>query len=91
MNNEEIRRAKDKLYKLSQDEKERELYFIREKSIKDEASALYNAEQKGIEKGIQKTKIDMIKKLSIVGMSIEQIAEIVSLSVEEVIEILNSL
>ena len=91
MNNEEIRRAKDKLYKLSQDEKERELYFIREKSIKDEASALYNAEQKGIEKGIQKTKIDMIKKLSIVGMSKEQIAEIVSLSVEEVIEILNSL
>ena len=90
MNNEEIRRAKDKLYKLSQDEKERELYFIREKSIKDEASALYNAEQKGIEKGIQKTKIDMIKKLSIVGMSIEQIAEIVSLSVDEVKQLIEN-
>ena len=90
MSNEEIRRAKDKLYKLSQDEKERELYFIREKSIKDEASALYNAEQKGIEKGIQKTKIDMIKKLSIVGMSIEQIAEIVSLSVDEVKQLIEN-
>ena len=90
MNNEEIRRAKDKLYKLSQDEKERELYFIREKSIKDEASALYNAEQKGIEKGIQKTKIDMIKKLSIVGMSIEQIAEIASLSVDEVKQLIEN-
>ena len=90
MNNEEIRRAKDKLYKLSQDEKERELYFIREKSIKDEASALYNAEQKGIEKGIQKTKIDMIKKLSIVGMSLEKIAEIVSLSVDEVKQLIEN-
>ena len=30
------------------DEKERELYFLREKSIKDEISALANAEEKGI-------------------------------------------
>ena len=35
MSNSEIREAKDKLYKLSMDEKERELYLIREKSIKD--------------------------------------------------------
>ena len=32
------------------DEKERELYFLREKSIKDEISALANAEEKGIQK-----------------------------------------
>ena len=31
------------------DEKERELYFLREKSIKDEISALANAEEKGIQ------------------------------------------
>ena len=102
MNNEEIRRAKDKLYKLSQDEKERELYFIREKSIKDEASALYNAEQKGIEKGIEqgmkegleqgekKAKIDTIKKLNIMGLSIEQIAQGVSLTIDEVKQILEN-
>ena len=102
MNNEEIRRAKDKLYKLSQDEKERELYFIREKSIKDEASALYNAEQKGIEKGIEqgmkegleqgekKAKIDTIKKLNLMGLSIEQIAQGVSLTIDEVKQILEN-
>ena len=102
MSNEEIRRAKDKLYKLSQDEKERELYFIREKSIKDEASALYNAEQKGIEKGIEqgmkegleqgekKAKIDTIKKLNLMGLSIEQIAQGVSLTIDEVKQILEN-
>ena len=102
ISNEEIRRAKDKLYKLSQDEKERELYFIREKSIKDEASALYNAEQKGIEKGIEqgmkegleqgekKAKIDTIKKLNLMGLSIEQIAQGVSLTIDEVKQILEN-
>ena len=35
------------------DEKERELYFLREKSIKDEISALANAEEKGIQIGIE--------------------------------------
>ena len=53
MSNSEIREAKDKLYKLSMDEKERELYFLREKSIKDEISALANAEEKGIQIGIE--------------------------------------
>ncbi len=50
MTNKEIREAKDELYRLSMDEKERALYFMREKSIRDEISALANAEEKGIEK-----------------------------------------
>ena len=49
--NNEVKKAKDKLYKLSQNKEDRELYYLREKSIKDEVSALSNAEQKGIEKG----------------------------------------
>ena len=53
MTNKEIREAKDELYRLSMDEKERELYFVREKSIRDEISALANAEEKGIKKGIK--------------------------------------
>jgi len=47
MTTEEIREAKDELYRLSRNEKERELYFIREKSIRDEISALANAREKG--------------------------------------------
>ena len=54
MTNKEIREAKDELYRLSMDEKERALYFIREKSIRDEISASANAEEKGMERGIKK-------------------------------------
>ncbi len=100
MSNLEIREAKDKLYKLSMDEKERELYFIREKSIKDEISALANAEEKGIkigieegikqgikqgiEEGIQREKIETILRLKSLGLNIEQIAKGTSTSENEV-------
>ena len=47
MTTREIREAKDELYRLSRNEKERELYFLREKSLKDEISALANAREKG--------------------------------------------
>lgn len=51
---EEVREAKDELCRLSRNSEERELYDIREKSLKDKVSALETAEQKGIEKGIEK-------------------------------------
>ena len=43
MSNKEIREAKDELYRLSRNSKERELYYLREKSLRDEISALANA------------------------------------------------
>ena len=54
MSNEAVRKAKDKLYKLSQSKEDRELYFLREKSIRDEISALSKAKEEGIEQGMQK-------------------------------------
>ena len=65
------------------DEKERELYFLREKSIKDEISALANAEEKGIQigieqgikQGIQREKIETVLRLHSLGLNIEQIAK----------------
>ena len=65
------------------DEKERELYFLREKSIKDEISALANAEEKGIQigieqgikQGIQREKIETVLRLKSLGLNIEQIAK----------------
>ena len=97
MSNSEIREAKDKLYKLSMDEKERELYFLREKSIKDEISALANAEEKGIQigieqgiqEGIQREKIETVLRLKSLGLNIEQIAKgtcITETEVEKIIK-----
>ena len=53
MSIEEIREAKDELVRMSNDEKQREIYEMRAKILKDKVSALNEAERKGIEKGIQ--------------------------------------
>ena len=53
MSIEEIREAKDELIRMSNDEKQREIYEMRAKILKDKVSALNEAERKGIEKGIQ--------------------------------------
>ena len=80
MTNKEIREAKDTLYKLSRNEKERELYFLREKSIKDEISVLANAE----EMGIQKEKVETVLRLNSIGLDVSQIAVGAGITVEEV-------
>ena len=53
MSIEEIREAKNELIKISSDKKQRELYEMRAKILKDKVSALNEAERKGIEKGIK--------------------------------------
>ena len=53
MSIEEIREAKDELVRMSNDAKQREIYEMRAKILKDKVSALNEAERKGIEKGIQ--------------------------------------
>ena len=63
MSIEEIREAKDELIRLSNDDKQRELYEMRSKILKDKVSALNEAERKGIEKGIQQEKIEIAKNL----------------------------
>ena len=90
MTNKEIREAKDELYRLSMDEKERALYFIREKSIRDEISALANAEEKGMESGIKKGErnkaIEIAKSLLDV-LDIETISIKTGLSIKEIEDI----
>ena len=53
MSNKEIREAKDELYRLSRNSKERELSYLREKSLRDEISALANAKEKGLKEGLK--------------------------------------
>ena len=90
MTHKEIREAKDELYRLSMDEKERALYFIREKSIRDEISALANAEEKGMERGIKKGErnkaIEIAKSLLDV-LDIETISIKTGLSIKEIEDI----
>lgn len=80
MTTKEIREAKDELYRLSRNEKERELYFLREKSLKDEISALANAR----EKGFLDAKIENAKNLLDV-LDDETIAHKIGLDLETVI------
>ena len=90
MSNEAVRKAKDKLYKLSQSKKDRELYFLREKSIRDEISALSKAKEEGIEQGIQQNKKEIVLNLYKLGLTIEHISAGVCLSIDEVKNILDS-
>ena len=53
INNYIQREAKDEPYRLSRNSKERELSYLREKSLRDEISALANAKEKGLKEGIK--------------------------------------
>ena len=80
MSNKEIREAKDELYRLSRSSKERELSYLREKSLKEEISALANAEEKGMEKA----KVDIAKNMLNNGMDINMISSITGLSLDDI-------
>ena len=88
--NQDLKKAKDKLYKLSQSKEDRELQFLREKSIRDEISALSKAKEEGIEQGIQQNKKEIVLNLYKLGLTIEQISVGVCLSIDEVKNILDS-
>lgn len=95
MSIEEIREAKDTLHRLSADEKQRILYEMRAKRLRDEISALNKAKREGIQEGIQrgleqgeKNKAVEIAKSLIDLLPIEIIAEKKGLSVEEVKDII---
>lgn len=53
MSIEEIREAKDELHRLSADQRQRELYEMRAKKLRDEVSALNKAKREGLQQGIQ--------------------------------------
>ena len=52
----EIRQAKDELIRMSNDDKQRELYNMRANSLRDKISELDAAEKKGLERGIEEGK-----------------------------------
>ena len=63
MNIEEIREAKDELIRISNNKKQREIYEMRSKILKDKISALNEAERKGIQEGIKQRTLELAKNL----------------------------
>lgn len=76
----EFKDAKDELIRLSQNDKERILYDMREKANKDRTSALESAEEKGVQKG----KIEVAKNLLKQDMKIEVISMATGLTEEDI-------
>ena len=64
---------------------------MREKSIRDEISALANAEEKGIEKGMEKIEIEIISNMLNEGISEDMISKLTKIDINKVIEIKNKL
>ena len=80
---EEIREAKDELIKISNDKKQRELYEMRAKILKDKVSALNEAERKGLEQGIEQGAIlsrreDILENLGEIAPVTKEIVKIVN-------------
>ncbi|MHC1683950.1 MAG: Rpn family recombination-promoting nuclease/putative transposase [Clostridiaceae bacterium] len=85
----EIKEAKVELARISSDETQREIYEMREKTLKDKISALNQAERNGIEKGRKKEKIELAKNFIKLGMDIETISKGTELSIEEITNLID--
>lgn len=87
----EIKEAVEKLDSLSEDERMQRIADLREKAILDEkaiyAKGLDDGIKEGLEKGKQKEKLEIAKKLKKEGMNTELIAEITGLKIKEIAEI----
>ena len=89
--NKEIKKATEKVEKMSEDEKLRRLAFLREKAIMDEKDIYRAGVDKGIEngkeKGIKEATIKIASKMKKEGFSTEIIMEITDLTEEEIKQI----
>ena len=64
------------IYDMSEDTKIREIARLREKALHDEASALKNAKEEGIEVGMAKERENAIIRMRALGFTDEQIRKI---------------
>lgn len=64
------------------------IYFLREKFIKNEISALANAEEKWIQIGIQREKIETVLRLKSLDLNTEQITKGTCITESEVEKII---
>ena len=84
MSIEEIRRAKDELIRMSNDDTQRQIYEMRAKTLKDKVSALNEAERKGIEKGEKKKAIEIAKSMINLGLDKDTILKVTVIYLSEI-------
>lgn len=88
MENKEIKKAKEVLETISQDEKEIRLAELREKYRMDQHAIMLAGYDKGLkdglEQGMMKERKEIVKKLLENDVSQEEIAKITGLSKEEI-------
>lgn len=93
MSIDEIRQAKDELIRMSNDDTQRELYEMRDKTLKDKISALNEAERKGIKKGMQKGEkkkaLEIAKSMIDMGLDKKNISKTTGLDLSEIEKLIN--
>ena len=85
----ELKEAIEELERITADPKTRELYYQREKDLRDKISFAGSERRAGIEQGKKETQIQIILNMHKKHMEIDEICEIVSLSREKVASIIN--
>ena len=81
--NEALKKAKEELEKIQNDDYERRIAELRMKHILDTNSIKADGYEEGLEKGVQKGKKEIAKKLLAKKYSIEDIIELTGLSKED--------
>ena len=89
MENEEIKKAKKILKEISEDERERRLTELREKYIMDQQAVEDYGYDKGLEAGIKKNQIEIVKNMVSKNFDISTISEITGLNENEINKILS--
>lgn len=79
--------AYEQFERCTQDEQLRELALAREKFQRDVATRLESAEQAGLEKGMEKARLEDARKLKSLGVSIDIIVKATGIS-REIVETL---
>ena len=87
--NKEIKEAKEKLNRISEDRAIRRDILNQEIARMDREQEMYDAVHDGLERGRKEEQKDIIKNLSSMGMTLADIAKAVKLSEKEVNEIIN--
>lgn len=87
MENKEVKKAKEVLEEISQNEHERYRAELRQKYIMDQKAVEEAGFDKGLTAGIKQNQIKIAKKLLKKGTKLEEIIELTDLTKDEIISI----
>ena len=77
-----IKKAKDELDKISQDQRERRLAELREKAVRD--SGFLEGRATGLKEGIQEEKINIAREMLKENLSVDLISKVTGLATKEI-------